>query len=136
MENKKNDHQNEIIKDVNDDGIIIETFKKVKMFKGKQKSKLVSLCICPVCGLSSENRNTVKTHKDNHHSKSNRLKCDKCAKMFVTLSELTNHKERDHMKRREKAKINCVNCEVKFDDQVQFLIHMESHNTSGRNGEQ
>ena len=109
---------------------------------------------CNFCEFTTENRNYLRKHEDNHtrknhkcsscdksfvsqeklekhikynHSKVSNLKCLNCEKTFSTPSGLAKHIKNIHISINNEPIFRCTVCDVTFDTSIRHKQHMTSH---------
>ena len=86
---------------------------------------------CEKSGDTFQTEQHMNDHKTTHRSKSD-YECRKCEQTFITEQELTGHTATEH---KEINPIKCQLCKFQAVEQVNFLLHMESHNNENNKNE-
>ena len=83
---------------------------------------------CIKCGNLFPSEHDLRNHMNDHtnHTVKQNFECEKCKNTFITEKNLAEHIETNH---KNINPIKCRLCDFKTIKQVNFLLHMESHNT-------
>ena len=80
---------------------------------------------CGVCKRTFSSEKNLEDHATEHRAKSVH-KCERCKSSYSSAQDLQVHKESKH---NSVVPIKCRLCEFHTDKQVDFLLHMEIHNS-------